>query len=305
MFFVTALLGVKGLISYALGRIWKLPARAAVDFGATIAQGGEFAFVIFAAAVGAGVMAQSQRELLVLVVSLSMVASPFLLMACDAIARRVAAGIAPAYDVVDEKDNAVIIAGFGRVGQIVGRILAARKIPFTALDISADQVDFVKRFGNKVYYGDASRLDLLRAAGADTAQILVLAIDDVDSSLRTAEVVRQHFPRLRIFARARNRKHAYRLMDLGVTHLQRESFLSSIALSHDVLMELGMTHLQAERTVRTFQHHDELRLHEHYTHHDDQEQMQDLAKQSMKELEEMFERDAAERAFKTERERLE
>jgi hypothetical protein len=172
----------------------------------------------------------------------------------------------------------------------------ARRIPFTALDVSADQVDFVKRFGNKVYYGDASRLDLLRAAGADKAKLFVNAIDETDASLRTTATVREHFPHLRIFARARNRKHAYQLMDLGVTHLQRETFLSSLSLTHDILMELDHTHFEAERTIRRFQAEDERRLHEHYTHHNDLEKMQDLAKVATRELEEMFERDAAAQA---------
>lgn len=260
---VGALIGAKAIIAYGLGRGLKLSNRAAVDFGATISQGGEFAFVIFAGAAAVGMMTGSQEDFLVLVVSLSMALSPFLLMICDRAFLWKEKSRVAAFDSIPEQDHPVIIAGFGRVGQIVGRVLGARKIPFTALDISADQVDFVKRFGNKVYYGDASRVDLLRAAGADKAKIIVIAIDDVDASLRAVTTVRQNFRHLKIYARARNRKHAYQLMDLGVTYLERETFLSSLKLTHDILMELGLSsyrgrthrsHLSGRRrasTVRT------------------------------------------------------
>src|SRR6185437_15991946 len=127
------------------------------------------------------------------------------------------------FDAIENEENRVIIAGFGRVGQIVARVLRARRIPFTALDISQTHVDFVRRFGNKIYYGDASRLDLLRAAGAARADVLVLAIDDVDASTRAATLIREYFPRMKIFARARNRQHAFALMDAGVKNIIRET----------------------------------------------------------------------------------
>jgi glutathione-regulated potassium-efflux system ancillary protein KefC len=292
--FVVGLLGAKGLILYALGRLWRLNGIAAKDLAVSVAQGGEFAFVIFAAAVAAGGMATHQSELLVLVVSLSMAVSPFMSLANDWLTRRLAPKKEAAYETPPDDENPVIIAGFGRFGQIFGRVLAARKIRFTALDVSADQVDFIKRFGNKVYYGDASRVELLRAARAESAKIFILAIDDVDASVRTAETVIQNFPHLKIYARARNRQHAYRLMGLGITLIQRETFLSALDLARDMLMGLGMPRAEAERTMRTFRAHDEDRLFEHYTHHNDIQKMQALAKAGNKELEEMFERDANE-----------
>lgn len=295
MIFVLGLLGAKALAIYALGRFWGLGRTASKDLAVSIAQGGEFAFVIFGAAVTAGVMTVSQNDLLVLVVSLSMAVSPLFGIVNDKLTARFAPRKTPAYEVPDNEENPVIIAGFGRFGQIPGRVLAARKIPFTALDISSEQVEFLKRFGNKVYYGDASRLDLLRAAGADKAKIFVLAIDDIEASVRTAEVVAKNFPHLKIYARARNRQHAYRLMDIGVTLMQRETFLSSLDLSRDILMGLGMPRPEADRTVRTFRDHDVRRLFEHYSFHTDQQKMQDLAKAGFKELEEMFERDAKDR----------
>ena len=257
-------------------------------------QGGEFAFVIFTTAVVAGVMPQSTTDLLIVVVGLSMAATPLLGLASEKMFNRLTKTSEPTYEKPPEEEGHVIIAGFGRFGQIVGRILAARKIPFTAMDISAAQVDFVKRYGNKIYYGDASRLDLLRAAKADDARAFVLAIDDVEASLKTAAVVRKSFPKLEIYARARNRQHAYRLMDLGIIIIWRETFVSSLELTRDLLVGLGETQKQADEFIDIFQNHDRMRLFEHYTHHSDDEKMQDLAKEGAKELEEMFARDAEE-----------
>ncbi len=143
----------------------------------------------------------------------------------------------------------VIIAGFGRFGQIVGRILVAKKITFTALEVNQTQVDFLRRFGNQIYYGDASRLELLRAAHAENAEILVLAIDDVETSVKTAELARKHFPNLKIFARARNRQHAFRLMDLAVRYTIRETLVSSLEMTVQVLESLGMSKSKALETV--------------------------------------------------------
>ncbi len=292
--FVIALLGAKALAIYALGRAWRLGRNASKDLAVSIAQGGEFAFVIFGAAVTAGAMTAMQNELLVLVVSLSMALSPVFAIINDRLTAMFKPKTEAVYEQMPDEESPVIIAGFGRFGQIFGRMLAARKIRFTALDISSDQVDFVKRFGNKVYYGDASRVDLLRAAKADAAKIFVLALDDVDASIRTAEAVIKNFPHLKIYARARNRQHAYRLMDLGITLIQRETFLSALDLARDMLLGLGMSRMDADHTMRTFRDHDERRLFEHYTHHNDLQKMQDLAKVGNKELEEMFERDATE-----------
>jgi voltage-gated potassium channel Kch len=286
------LLVVKGAILYSLGRLWQMRARAAKDMACVLPQGGEFAFVIFTTAVASGVMPQETKDFLIVVVSLSMAATPLIGLLNDGLTRKLAKPAEPDFDTPPEDEGHVIIAGFGRFGQIVGRVLAARNIPFTALDASADQVDFVKKYGNKIYYGDASRLDLLRAAKTDEARAFVLAIDDVEKSLATAEVVRKHFPKLEIYARARNRQHAYRLMDLGIVIIWRETFCSSLELTRDLLVGLGEDRARADDIVDRFQEHDRMRLFEHYTHHNDEEKMQDLAKAAAKELEEMFARDA-------------
>src|SRR5579863_5734758 len=177
-----------------LGRLVRLDGESARRLGFALPTGGEFAFVLFTLAARQKLLAPNTADLLVLAVTLSMMLGPLLLIAHEAITRRWLAPARAPYDAIEERDTPVIIAGFGRFGQIVARVLRMKGLPFTALDSSQTHVDFVRRFGNKVYYGDASRLDLLRAAGAQSARLLVLAVDDVDASVRTATVVREQFP---------------------------------------------------------------------------------------------------------------
>jgi glutathione-regulated potassium-efflux system ancillary protein KefC/glutathione-regulated potassium-efflux system protein KefB len=151
----------------------------------------------------------------------------------------------------------------------------------------------VRKFGNKIYFGDASRLDLLRAARADLAEIFVLAIDDMEASVRTAEMVKKHYPHLKIYARARNRVHAYRLMDVGVDKQIRETLLSSIELARDVLMALGHTQTEANDAIRRFRQHDEALLERQHKIQDDEAQLIAAARAGAEELERLFEEDAA------------
>jgi glutathione-regulated potassium-efflux system protein KefB len=191
-------------------------------------------------------------------------------------------------------DQHVIIAGFGRFGQIVARVLRARHIPFTALDTNIEQVDFVRRFGAKIYYGDAGRLDILRAAEAHKAIAFVLAIDNVEGSLRVAETVRQHFPDLPIYARARDRIHVHRLMDLGITKIERETFLAALQLTREVLRGLGISEAEARRLIETFKRQDERRLYQDYKYYTDTEKVRANALTAAMELEELFARDVEE-----------
>ncbi len=289
---VIFLMTTKAVVLMLLGRMTGLSWSSSRNLAAAISQGGEFAFVIFGIAVAAQLMDGGLSDLLIVVVTLSMAATPLLAAANNRLfMRRSSGGGEGPAEPEPLEENQVIIAGFGRFGQIVARILRARKIGFTALDASAEQVDFVKRFGSKIYYGDASRLDLLRAAQADKAEIFVLAIDDVEASLRTAETVAENFPNLTIYARARNRKHAHRLMDLGVKIIRRETLHASLDLSQAVLRGLGLSQREAERTVKTFQDHDERRLLMQHAEHNDEEKMIYLAKEAAEELEELFEED--------------
>lgn len=290
---VGGLVTVKFLVLFGLGKAIGQNNESARNLGFAISQGGEFAFVILGVAVGSRVMAGDLAALLILVVILSMVVTPLLFLLDEKLLQgRPRDDREADYQMPAGEENQVIIAGFGRFGQMVARILRAKRIGFTALEISQEQVDFVKKYGNKIYYGDPSRLDLLRAARADQAVIFVLAMDSVEGSLRTAETVRKHFPHLKVYARARNRKHAYQLMDLEVEVIQRETFLSSLDIARNVLEGLGLSHYDAEQVVETFKEHDERRLHSSYEHHNDEEKMVLLAKKSAEELEELFAQDA-------------
>jgi glutathione-regulated potassium-efflux system protein KefB len=277
-----------------LGRWQGLEPGPARRLGLALAQGGEFAFVLFTVGYSAGALTWETSELLTIVVTLSMAATPLTLKLERVLSRR--HKVAPAYETPPEKDGHVIIAGFGRFGQIVARVLTAKRIPFTALDIDAEQVEFVKRFGSQAFFGDASRPEILHAAGAHEARAFVLAIDDVEASVRTAEYLRKTYPNLEIYARARNRSHAHRLLDVGVTHLQRATFLSAIDITKQLLQGLGISEREAERITHTFRTHDERRLIEDYQHASDLEKLQERARSDVKTLEKLFEEDAAEEA---------
>ncbi len=290
--FAAILVAVKTLVLYALGRWQGLNNRAARRLGLSLSQGGEFAFVLFAAGFSAGVLTKDTQSLLVLVVTVSMIATPFLLLLDSRLTRKTPA--AQSYDALPENTGHVVIAGFGRYGQIVARILRARKIPFTALDIDAGQVELVKKFGSEAFFGDASRPDILEAAKVGDARALVLAIDDVEASLRIAEFVTSRWPKIPIFARARNRNHAHRYLDLGVTRVQRETFLSALDTTKQLLKALGDSDREAARTVETFRAHDERRLADDYKHYTDMEKMQAKARSDAATLEHLFEQDARE-----------
>src|SRR5262245_56980051 len=288
---VIGLMLTKAAIVFAIGKLSGYTTDSARNLAVALSQGGEFAFVLFSLAGGYGILDAALVDRLVVVVTLSMALTPVALAFNDAVSRGKRAVRVEEFDTIDEGETRVIIAGFGRVGQIVGRILTVKKIPVTALDRSPEQVESVRRFGRKVYYGDASRLDLLRAAKADTAKLFVLAIDDVETSILTAETVRRHFPQLAIYARARNRFHAYRLMDLGCELIERETYRSSLHLSEQVLRALGMSEWDAQLTVARFTAHDERTLaRQHAVYHDEQ-QLRQSALEAARELEGLFEQD--------------
>jgi len=284
---------VKAVLMYGLARAFAAPEERARRVSVALAQGGEFAFVLFAAAGGLGPLEPEVSQLLVLVVTVSMLLAPLAIAGCERWVRRwLERTREPEYDVIDAPGNPVIIAGYGRYGQIVSRVLRMGGIPFTALEISYQQVDFVRRFGNKIYYGDASRLELLHAARAGEAKLFVLAIDDVEASVRTAAVVRRHFPRLTILARARNRVHYFHLRDLGVRFIYRETFPSSLDVAHQALLQLGFGVAAAERATTFFKQHDEAQLEKQYAVHDDEAKLIQTARDAAEQLRELFEADA-------------
>jgi monovalent cation:proton antiporter-2 (CPA2) family protein len=284
---------LKIAVLWAIGRLSGLSRTASRGLAFSLPSGGEFAFVLFGLGATLGIMDTEIAELLVLVVTASMILSPLLLVLHDAMFKRKEADSRP-FDAPDELYPKVIIAGFGRFGQIVGRILRAKKIAFTALDANQTQVDFLRRFGNQVFYGDASRLELLRAAHAENAEVFVLAVDDVEASLRTAELIRRHFPQLKIFARARNRQHAFRLMDLEVRYVIRETLVSSLEMSEKILETLGLSKSTAVETVRRFRAHDEQTVAKQQAVKDDENKFLQTTRESAEQLLHLFETDAAE-----------
>lgn len=281
---------LKMVLLYAIARLARLDDRAGRRFAVYLCQGGEFAFVLFGLAAGQRLLDQPTADLLALTVTLSMALTPFLVLAHERLlAPRLEHAQNKEFDAPEDHGHPVIVAGFGRFGQIVSRMLQVRRIPFTVLEANAEQVDFVRRFGNKVFYGDASRLELLRAAGAERARLLVLAIDDIEDSLKTAHVVRRHFPHIKIYARARNRFHFYRLMDAGVTQATRETFAASVELGIDVLQGLGLSPADARQTATVFVEHDTRLLLKQQSVHHDEAQLIETSREAMRELEELFE----------------
>ena len=277
-------------ILWAIGRLTHHSATASHGLAFSLPSGGEFAFVLFGLAASHGIMDTETAELLVLVVTGSMILSPLLLTLHDALLKTTETDDRP-FDTPVELYPKVIIAGFGRFGQIVGRILRAKQIAFTALEASQTQVDFLRRFGNQIFYGDASRLELLRAAHAENAEVFVLAIDDVEASIRTVELIRKHFPHWPILARARNRQHAFRLMDLGVHYNIRETLGSSLELSVEVLKALGLSNLKANETVQRFRAHDEASLLRQHAVKDDEKKLIQTGRESAEQLLQLFETD--------------
>jgi monovalent cation:proton antiporter-2 (CPA2) family protein len=283
---------VKVAVLRGIGRLNGLPNATGRGLAFSLPSGGEFAFVLFGLAAALGIMDTQVAELLVLAVTGSMILSPLLLTIHDALSQKKEADSRP-FDTPEELFPKVIIAGFGRFGQIVGRILTAKRISFTALEANQTQVDFLRRFGNQVFYGDASRLELLRAAHAENAEVFVLAIDDVEASVRTADLIRKHFPHLKIFARARNRQHAFRLLDLDVRYTVRETLGSSLEMSGKVLETLGLSKSKAMETVRQFRAHDEITMAKQQAVKDDENKFLQTTRESAEQLRQLFESDAA------------
>ena len=286
------LLALKSLAGWLVARLSGYEGVAARRYATDLAGGGEFAFVLLGLAARTGLIDPEVADLLVIVVTLSMIATPILMNSHAWLEERLAPPApAAAFDVPEATEPRVLIAGFGRFGQIVGRVLRAKGIRFTALEASQAQVDFVRRFGNKLYYGDASRLDLLHAAGAEQAEVLVIAIDDVEASVRTAELAKRHFPKLKVLVRARNRQHAFRLMELGVTIIVRELYAGSLEMSHETLLALGLTPAEARASVKTFRAHDERTLAEQAAFKGDPDKMVAAVRESAEQLERLFQSD--------------
>jgi len=294
---VLGFLALKALVLWGMGRAMPLPKPERPVFIVLLAQGGEFGFVVFQTAAHAGVIDAQVSSLLVAAVAISMLVTPLLLVAADRWLIPLLAGQnrRTMAEIAEPQNRSVIIAGFGRYGQVVGRMLYANGIQPTVLDIDAEQIEAMRKFGWRVFYGDAKRLDLMRTAGAATARLLVLAIDDVAQSVEVAKMVREHFPNLTIVARARNVRHYFELHDLGVTVIERETLDSALMSARSVLEALGWERHQARTLAMRFRRHNVDQLMKMAPHRKDEARLIAAAKQGRQQLEELFaqERDEA------------
>jgi glutathione-regulated potassium-efflux system ancillary protein KefC len=302
---VAGFLVVKALVLWGMARLMPVPAAERPVFVVLLAQGGEFGFVVFQAALGASVITPETSSFLVAAVALSMLLTPLLLVASDRWTARQArkqGGQRRLAEISEAQDAPVIIAGFGRYGQIVGRMMNANGLSATVLDHDVEAVEGVRKFGWPAFYGDATRLDLLRVAGADKAKVFVLAIDDVEQSEEVARLVLQHFPHLTIVARARNVGHYYRLKNMGVQHIERETFDSALMTARSALQAMGWEPHAARNSAWRFRRHNLELVDAMAPHAADENKLIALSKQGRQQLDEQWARERAQQVAQRTRE---
>jgi len=254
---MAGLIALKVLAMYGAARLFRTPAKTAATIGVALAQGGEFAFVLLGFAVGAQVLPPELSRLFTAVIAVSMAASPLLLVLFERVVlSRVRDRDEPEQLPFDDRDPDVIVAGFGRFGQIAARLLIAHNFKVVTLESSIEQIEIIRRFGWRVHYGDASRIDLLRAAGADKAKLLLVAIDDRDKAVEMVETAREVFPNLTVLARAYDRRHAYELLREGAAVVERETFEGALNFGRRALVKLGVPERQALKSAVVFREHD-------------------------------------------------
>jgi glutathione-regulated potassium-efflux system protein KefB len=289
---VAAMLVLKTIVLLIAAKVSrKLDAGATLRLAALLAGGGEFAFVVLSLAQQHKLLGSAQHDLLVVAVTVSMVLTPLTVILTGRWLGMRKDSPARAFDTIEDIRPRVIIAGFGRVGQIVARILRAQRIPYTALETSVEQVELSRRFGTNIYFGDPSRRELLHAAGAAQAEVFVLATNDPEANIRTARIVKRLYPHLKIVARARNRQHAFRLMDLNLDAVVRETLFSSLEMTRLVLEDLGIDAATARNHVETFREHDASLLKTQYLVYDDEAALIQTSREALEDLERLFEAD--------------
>ncbi|MEY3446032.1 MAG: hypothetical protein RIR45_787, partial [Pseudomonadota bacterium] len=295
---VLGFLTIKGAVIYTVARLMKIPFQERPVFTLLLAQGGEFAFVVFQAAAGANVFPAQTASLLIGAVAVSMLVSPLILVAIDKLLlpRYAHMGRVTMDEISEQQDAPVLIAGFGRYGQIVARMMLAQGIPCTVLDHDAEMIEAARSFGYRVFYGDASRLDLLRTAGAGSAKILVVAVDDMEQSLEIVDLAKEHFPQLEIVARARDVTHWNKLRDRGVVRVERELFESSLRSARSVLEILGQEPHAARQIAMRFRQHNLALFEQLHPHYRDQAKLIAVVKQGRQQLEEQIAQERAQQA---------
>ena len=289
---VVGFLACKAAVIYGLAKAMKLPLQERPVFTLLLAQGGEFAFVVFQAAVGSKVFSAETASLLIGGVAVSMLLSPLLLVLFDKyLLPRFAVHRTDLEELSEPQEAPVIICGFGRYGQIVGRMVNLQGIQATVLDHDADTIDAVRAFGFRVHYGDATRLDLLRTAGAASAKVIVVAVDGIDQSLKIVDMVQEHFPHLSIVARARNVTHMYQLRDRNVPAIERELFDASMRSARSVLEALGWPAHEARQSAMRFRQMNLDLTEQIYPHYKDRARLISASKQGRNQLAEQIARE--------------
>ena len=292
---VLGFMAIKGLVIYTLAKLMDLPYQDRPVFTLLLAQGGEFAFVVFQAATGAQVIPPETSSLLIGAVAVSMLLSPLVLVAIDKLLlpRFANCGVTLPEEISEQQEAPIVIAGFGRYGQIVGRLLIAQGYKCTVLDHDAEMIEAARNFGYRVFYGDASRLDLLRTAGAANAKILVIAVDDKEHSLKIVDLANEHFPNLKIIARARDVTHWHELRDRGVMQVQREMFESSLQSGASALEALGQTPDQLQASISRFREHNLALFEKMHPHYKDRTKLIAVVKQGRQQFEEQMAQERA------------
>lgn len=290
---------IKSVVIYGLAKLLRMPVQERPLFTLLLAQGGEFAFVVFSAAQAQRILTPQQSSLLIGSVAISMVATPLIVAAMDRWLMPRFANLTKGEDVPPElseqQEATVLIAGFGRYGQIVTRVLLSQGIKAVILDHSVEMLEVAQNFGYRVFYGDATRQDLLRIAGAEKAEVMVIAVDDELQTNQIVRLVQQHFPHLKIVARAKDVAHWYALRDMGVHHVDREVFDSSLQTAEKALELMGYSEEDAQYVVTVFRAHNIELSDKMYEHHHDRETMLAVAKQGREQLVEQMARERQER----------
>ncbi|WP_180182597.1 monovalent cation:proton antiporter-2 (CPA2) family protein [Acinetobacter sp. YH01020] len=288
-----ALMLIKMVSVTAIARYLKNSWRNSILLASCLAQGGEFAFVVFSVAKSENVVQQAILEPLTLIVTLSMVLTPMLYWLIQSqILPRFNPKTIPEYDDIPDEHNPVIIAGFGRFGQIIARVAHLQHLSFTAIDSNLDKVDFVRNYGGHLYYGDATQPDILRAAGIEHAKVFVLAIDDIEDSMNVARHIRLNYPQLKLLVRARDRHQVHLLRDLGIEHIWRETYLSSLGMAYHMLCDLGISDEDAYKSIELFRDYDEKLLTQQQQIYTDEQKIYETHRNALAELEHLFESDA-------------
>ncbi len=284
---------IKFIVMLAIAKVKKFDWANSLMIATCLAQGGEFAFVVLNVARSEKVLSEAILEPVTLVVTLSMALTPIVYwLVSKFIVPLVQKNEVPEYDDIPNHNPPLIIAGFGRFGQIIARLAHLQHFPFTAIDNNLQRIDFVRKYGGKIYYGDVTLPDILRAAGIEQAKVFVLAIDDVEDSMNVARHIRLNYPEVTVLARARDRYHMHLLRDLGIKHVWRETYLSSLGMGYRTLRVLGLDQAQASHSIELFRNSDEKLLAQQQRIYTDEQKVYETYRNFLGELEHLFESDA-------------